>query len=61
MTACTAVLICMGLPMLSLIVLDRAVPWTDVALASKLFEYFLYGAILSTWIPAVMRTESGDV
>ena len=61
MAAYTAVLVGMGLPMLSLIVLDRAAPWTDVALAFKLFEYFVYGAILSTWIPAFLRSQSGDV
>jgi hypothetical protein len=38
--------------------LDRAGPWKNVDLALKFFQYFLYGAILSTWMPAFIRSGS---
>ena len=60
MAVYTAALVGLGLPTLSLILFDRASPWKDVELAVKSFEYFVYGAVLSTWIPAFMRSDSGD-
>ena len=58
MMAYTGVLVLMGLPILSLILLDRASPWKNVDLAFNLFQYFLIGAILSTWMPVVLRSRS---
>jgi tetratricopeptide (TPR) repeat protein len=58
MVAYTGALVLMGLPILSMILLDRSGPWKNVSLAFKLFEYFLYGAILSTWMPALLRSRS---
>jgi tetratricopeptide (TPR) repeat protein len=58
MVAYTCVMALMGLPILSLILFDRASPWKNVDLAFNLFEYFVYGAILSTWMPALMRSGS---
>jgi hypothetical protein len=58
MAAYTGALVLMGLPILSMILLDRSGPWKNVSLAIKLFEYFLYGAILSTWMPALLRSRS---
>jgi tetratricopeptide (TPR) repeat protein len=61
MAAYTAALVLMGMPVLSLILLDRASPWQNVELASKLFEFFVYGAVLSTWISAFFRSRTGDI
>ena len=58
MAAYTGALVLMGLPILSMILLDRASPWKNVDLALKFFQYFLYGAILSTWMPAFIRSGS---
>jgi tetratricopeptide (TPR) repeat protein len=58
MAAYTGALVLMGLPILSMILLDRAGPWKNIDLALRLFQYFLYGAILSTWMPALLRSSS---
>jgi hypothetical protein len=57
MAAYTGVMVLMGLPLLGLILFDRASPWKNVDLALNLFEYFVYGAILSTWMLALMRSR----
>ena len=58
MAGYTGVLVLMGLPSLSLILFDRASPWKDIALALVLFQYFVYGAVLSTWLSAFVRSGS---
>jgi hypothetical protein len=60
MAVYTGALVLMGMPILSLIMLDRASPWTNVNLAVKLFEYFVYGAVLSTWISALLRSGNWE-
>jgi tetratricopeptide (TPR) repeat protein len=60
MFAYTGALVLMGIPILSLILLDRASPWKNVDLALKLFEYFVYGAVLSTWISALLRSGNWE-
>jgi tetratricopeptide (TPR) repeat protein len=60
MAAYTGALALLGVPLLSLILLDRASPWKDVDLAVRLFEFFVYGAVLSTWISAFLRFGTAD-
>jgi tetratricopeptide (TPR) repeat protein len=57
MAAYTGVLVLMGLPLLSMLVLKAASPWQNVELGFKLFEYFGYGSVLSTWIPALLQSR----
>lgn len=54
MAAYTGALALLGLPVLSLILLGDASPWRDVGRALELFGYVLYGAVFSTWIPALI-------
>jgi tetratricopeptide (TPR) repeat protein len=61
MAAYTGALALLGLPILSLLLFDRASPWKNVDLAVKLFfEYFVFGAVLSTWFSALIRSGAGD-
>jgi len=50
----------LGLPVLSLIVLGAASPWRDAERALGLYRYFVYGAVLATWIPALLGLRSAN-
>ena len=54
MAAYTGVLVLLTVPTLSLLFLGAAGPWRDLPRALEFFQYFIYGAILSTWIPALL-------
>jgi tetratricopeptide (TPR) repeat protein len=60
MAAYTGILVLLGLPVLSLLLLDNASPWKNVELAGNLFQYFMYGTILSTWISALVPSGTVD-
>ena len=57
MAAYTAGVALLGLPVMSLVLLGRASPWKDEALAYQLVTYFVLGAAVSTWLSAVVRSR----
>jgi hypothetical protein len=58
--AYTAAVALLGLPVLSLVLLGTASPWRDVERALGLVRYFVYGAILATWFPALFGLRAGN-
>jgi len=59
MSVYTGGLALLGLPYLSLVLLGNASPWRDVPRALEFFQYFIYGAMIATWLPAMLglRTD----
>jgi tetratricopeptide (TPR) repeat protein len=57
LAAYTAVVAALGLPMLSLALLGEASPWKDVKAAVGMFQYFIGGAVISTWISAFLSSR----
>ncbi len=54
----TAGLLCLNVPLMSLLIFDFASPFRDVKQAFILHQYFVYGAVLSTWLPMILRTTN---
>jgi tetratricopeptide (TPR) repeat protein len=54
-TACVALL---AIPLLSIVILGGAGPFGNVDQAIRYFRYFVSGAILSTWVPALLSLRS---
>jgi tetratricopeptide (TPR) repeat protein len=57
MAAYTAAVAALGLPILSLALLGEASPWKDVKAAVGMFQYFIGGAVISTWISAFLGSR----
>jgi tetratricopeptide (TPR) repeat protein len=54
MTAYTVVVAAMFVPVMSLILFGASSPFGGVKSSINLFQYFLYGAMFSSWIPAFL-------
>jgi tetratricopeptide (TPR) repeat protein len=54
----TAGLFLLNVPLMSILLLGTASPFRDGEQALNFFRYFLYGSMLSTWLPMVLRSAS---
>lgn len=54
----TVGLFCLNVPLMSLLILDAASPFRDVKQALELHNFFVYGAVLSTWLPMLLRSAN---
>ena len=52
----TACLFCLNVPIIGMLLLDSASPFHNVKQALALHNYFVYGAVLSTWLPMLLRS-----
>jgi tetratricopeptide (TPR) repeat protein len=60
LAAYTTLVALMGLPVLCLALLGDSSPWKDVRRGTEFFQYFVFGAVLSTWISAFLGSRMGN-
>ena len=54
----TAALFCLNVPAISRVLLGPASPFPAGNQAAVLHQYFIYGAVLSTWLPMILRSSN---